>query len=293
MDDGLVERIVRESGVPGLVDVLAERLAPTDLRSLLLAVFRRRAATLSPADVLGRWERDRFVVPSPADPAALAELDLHAFSLLPPGWERVELSPVAPLGTSAALAGLSQDLAVTTTRGTEVLADSTVVLSLEAALRRRADRGRPVRLCATGRMLRGQPFEPPFRQHFRLLGLVAADRAGQELALLVEQVDFHLRVLAGRAPGLRLAFTDLDGSLGAEATEALAPRHPGVELAPEPDRRQGRGYYERACFAVYAGDGVMLVDGGFAPWTQLLLSDRRERLLVSGLGTEMLCTSFP
>jgi hypothetical protein len=44
-DDDILHRIEREAGVPGLVDVLAERLAPADLSSLLLEVFRRRAAT--------------------------------------------------------------------------------------------------------------------------------------------------------------------------------------------------------------------------------------------------------
>ena len=32
----IVERIEREAGVPGLVSLLAERLRPTDLQSLLL-----------------------------------------------------------------------------------------------------------------------------------------------------------------------------------------------------------------------------------------------------------------
>jgi hypothetical protein len=35
-----------------------------------------------------------------------------------------------------------------------------------------------------------------------------------------------------------------------------------------------------------------LIDGGFTTWTQLLLSNRKERLLISGLGTERLCSQF-
>ena len=39
----IIARILREAGVPELLEVLAERLSPTDLQSLLLEVYRRRA----------------------------------------------------------------------------------------------------------------------------------------------------------------------------------------------------------------------------------------------------------
>jgi hypothetical protein len=41
-----------------------------------------------------------------------------------------------------------------------------------------------------------------------------------------------------------------------------------------------------------AGDEFPLVDGGFTTWTQQLLSNAKERLLISGLGTELLCSRF-
>ena len=39
-----VDRVERQAGVPGLVDILSERIPPTDLQSLLMEVYRRRAA---------------------------------------------------------------------------------------------------------------------------------------------------------------------------------------------------------------------------------------------------------
>ena len=50
----------------------------------------------------------------------------------------VELSPVSPLGTINVLSGVHQNRVVATDRNTEVVADSTNSLALEAALRRRA-----------------------------------------------------------------------------------------------------------------------------------------------------------
>src|SRR5215218_9567481 len=162
MAGGLLDRIARESGVVGLLEALAERLAPTDLQSLLLEVYRRRAANQTPADLLSQYAHNRFTQRSAVDPRALAEVDRLAYSLASPPFDPIELSPVGPLGTSSVVAGISQNLAVATIRNTEVVSDSTNVLALECALRRRtalrsAGRARVrVKLCASHRLLRAQ-----------------------------------------------------------------------------------------------------------------------------------------
>ncbi len=46
-------------------------------------------------------------------------------------------------------------------------------------------------------------------------------------------------------------------------------------------------YYRGATFGVSVA-GVEVVEGGFVDWTQTLLSDRKERLVVSGIGIELL-----
>jgi hypothetical protein len=264
MDDPMLERIAREVGVPDLVDVLAERLAPTDLQSVLLAVARRRAAAASPSDVLRRYREDRFARPSDLDPGGLDELERTAVSMLPDGFDRIELSPVCPLGTSSALAGVPQDWVVATIRSGEVVSDSTNVLALEAALRRRAERARPVRLATTHRLLRAQPFDAPLTPHFRLLALCSAHRRGAEDELLAEHEAFYERFLSA----LDLGRVEIDRS----------PRKPG--------------YYAGATFGVSVS-GAEVVEGGFVDWTQRLLGDRKERLLVSGVGIEFLARIEP
>ena len=215
----------------------------------------------------------------------------------------VELSPVAPLGTIASIAGLDQNLVVSTIRNTEVVSDSTNVLALEGARRRRLDRRNPVKLCASQRLLRGQLYEPGWNPHFRLLGLCAAGRAGCELELVLEQLAFYLRLLASAntigldVGGLRVSLTALDeGSVAVRAAQQLATAFPDVGVELDPEREAGRGYYAGTCFHVHARratmDEVQLVDGGFTRWTQALLSDRKERLLISGLGSELVCSRF-
>lgn len=61
-------------------------------------------------------------------------------------------------------------------------------------------------------------------------------------------------------------------------------------------RFAGIGYYSTACFKISAENSVgtqfPLADGGLVPWTQSLLSSRKERLFISGLGTELLAANF-
>lgn len=304
MDDQITGRIARDLGIPDLVEVLGSRLAPTDLQSLLLAVYRRRAVELTPGDLLERYEGNAFSRPTAIDPLELVELDRLAFGLLPAGWERLELSPVCPLGTSSVLGNLSQNRAVATVRNTEVLSDSTNVLALECARRRRRERGSQIKLCASARLLRSQPYEDPFLPHFRMLGLVTAGRdTGSyrfEYEATVEHVDFYLRFLrlVGDlgivVDGLVVSLTGLGvmESLEAGVIEPLVRKHAGVEVRLDQDRQAGRGYYTGLCFAIHGAFGeherLQLVDGGCTDWTQVLLSDRKERLLISGMGTELL-----
>ena len=68
----IVDRIVAEAGVANLLEVLAERLSPTDLQTLMLAVYEKRSAERAAAQVLGDYERSRFFGACPLPRAAFA-----------------------------------------------------------------------------------------------------------------------------------------------------------------------------------------------------------------------------
>ena len=131
------ERIERELGIKGLTVLLAEQLAPTDLQSLLLEVYRLKAEQRSPAALLADYESNRFVRPSSVSPERLAEWERVALASLPDGFEALALAPVSPLGTSSAVGLVDQNRVVSTIRNSEVVSDSTNVLALECAVRRR------------------------------------------------------------------------------------------------------------------------------------------------------------
>lgn len=308
MAEGSLERIVRESGVPGLVELLAERLSPSDFQSLMLEVYRSRAAGLSPAELLARYDGNRFTAPSELDPAALAAFEQTAWSLLPAGYEALELGPLCPLGTCSVVATVDQNKVVSTVRNLEVVADSTNLLALECAVRRRsllrsrATRFDPVLLASSQRQVRAQALASPSHlAHFRLLALCAAGRDqgsfSFEAESLREQIGYLVSVIGetGSSREIAVALTDLNERRPALEAEVLLPlsrRFPEAGFRIDQDRESGRGYYVDACYKVYTGDGqggqIEVGDGGCTPWTRDLLSDRKERLVIAGLGVERL-----
>ncbi|MDA0179421.1 hypothetical protein OJ997_03865 [Solirubrobacter phytolaccae] len=318
----LLARIERDAGLPGLAEALAA-MAPSALRSVLLEATSGQAARRDPAGLLAQAGRDGTVRPEASDARVLHALDGHALDAAR-GFEAVELAPVAPLGTNAVLGGIAQNNVLSTVRNTEVLADPTAALALEAALRRRAGETGTVRLCAVGRVLRLQPLgdKPGYTPHFRLFGLVSAGRAtaehGFEVAALAEHVRVQLRLLAAvgldgevelsdtrlpRLEGMRgRAHDPVESSLVDEfpgdapvELQRLASALPGARF--DLHRPEGLGYYDgpmlRVCVTDAAGVRYAIGDGGLVDWTQRLLANRKERLVISGLGLGLLAARFP
>jgi hypothetical protein len=302
----ILRRIEREANVPGLVAVLAERLSPTDLTSLLLEVYRRRAAARAPRDLLVDHADNRFCRPAVVDARSLAEWDRLAFAALPSDFDVVELSPLAPLGVCSVVATVSQHRVVSTTRGVEVLSDGSNVLALECALRRRAGRNSredvQVKLAASARVVRAQQFEGARSfAHFRLFHLCSAGRDSGSSRFVIDALVEHvgiqltaLRAFLGDAVPLRVALTDLATH---ESSEPFAERlmtplrrdHIGVDVVIDQERESGRGYYRSVCFKLFArvaDEWLDIGDGGDVDWMEKLLSDRRERLFISGVGSE-------
>ena len=314
----ILRRIDRKLGTRDIADLLAGQLAPTDLQSLLLAVARRRAARTRPVEVLQRYERDRFVHPSAVDSRALLEVERRAQEQLPLGYELLTLSPVCPFGSVSALTSVDQHSVVATTRGSEVVSDPTNVLALECALRRRAlpaaqrgSQGR-VRLAAVHRALRAQVWnDPAFSQHFALLGLCTAGRDEGSFAFqfeaLLEHLRFYARLLGGVLPdvlaprGVRVELTPIGPEREADllriVIEPLAAEFPDASFSLNFGRERALDYYREVCLRItvetIAGELLELVDGGFTDWTQQLLGNRKERLLISGIGLERLAAAFP
>jgi hypothetical protein len=294
-------RVLARAGGPGVLDFLAG-LTASDFTSLMLEVARRRAAAQTPTTVLRRYRTDRFVRPATAQARQLRQTEDLLALQLPAEFELLTLSPLVPLGAHSSLATVSQDKVVTAIRACEVAADPTNALALEAAVRRRSAPGETVRLAAFQRVVRAQPTQAGYLPHFGLLGLATAGRDSGGHRFERKAVASHVRSLAAglTAAGFghcQLALTPLSAAgqaiAAAVATELAADR---VDVVTDDGRQSGRGYYRELCYKLNVpvrGQWREIADGGFADWVAKLIASSKERLLISGLGTELLTAMMP
>ncbi|MFB8024446.1 MULTISPECIES: hypothetical protein [unclassified Streptomyces] len=300
-----LRRVLRRHGGPELLDLLTDGMSGADLTTLLLEVFRRRADRRSPAEVMRRYRSDRFVAPAPVGFAALRRTEDALLSALPDGFEILVLAPVVPLAAHSAVASVDPRKVIATVRGSEVAADPTNALALEASLRRSrslaadARSGTPVRLAAFQRVVRAQHFgRAGMLAHFQILGLVTAGRDAGNQSFEHQQLTEHLRFAARASAAAGARHTRIRLTCLEEASRQVVDRvreecsaFPDVSVTEDPDRTTGRGYYRGICFKVFAGareDCPEVGDGGFVDWSQLLTGSRKERLLISGYGVDRL-----
>ena len=312
IDEKIIARIARQLAEGDVVDGLVEGLPPTDLQSLMLHVYRARSARRSPSEIMAQYERSLTLRPSAAHPRALIEVERMAFESAS-AFEALDLAPIAPLGINQVFGRIDQNNCLATVRNAEVMADPTTVKALECARRRRGGEKDTIRLCSRSRQLRLQPFDGPgFSPHFGLFSIVTAgrDRGGLmfETESLREQIGVYIELLR-RLTAAGYGFEDISinisdtardparlGRAEQEVLEPLARTAPYITFRLDHDREQGRGYYTGLCLSIYAtdptGQRCNLADGGFTDWTARLLSNSKERLLVSGMGIELIPKRF-
>lgn len=311
----IIRRIEREVGVSNLSGILVERIKPTDLQSLLLEVYKARVRRRNPRAIFSDYASNSFTLPSRCDPLLLLEWDRIAFSHLPDGFHAVELSPVSPLGSVSRMAPISQDWVFTTIRNIEVVADPTNILALECARRRQEitrsepTNGTPVNLACSHRVVRAQRYRSAGeRQHFRLLSLCSAGRSTGnlrfEIHAMTKHIRFYLEALRdflGSDIPLRVTITELspdshDDAILNDPIKNLKREFGNVGIRLEKVGNIGTEYYCKLRFHLHAipvkGHEMELVEGGDTNWTQKLLNNAKERLFISGIGSERLCENF-
>ena len=311
-DEKIIARIARKLADGDAVDGLARRLPPTDLQSLMLHVYRTRTAKRSPSDILAQYERSLMLKPSAADPRALIEVERMALESAA-AFEAVDIAPIAPLGVNQVFGRIDQNNCLATVRNAEVMADPTTTKALECARRRRTGEQDTIRLCSRSRQLRLQPYDGPgFSPHFGLFSMVSAGRDRGGLIFETESLREHIGVyveLLSRLSTVGYRFDDVVISISdtardeerlsraeQEVLEPLARASRHVTFRLDHEREQGRGYYTGLCLSINAtdptGQRCNLADGGFTDWTRRLLSNKKERLLVSGMGIELIPKRF-
>jgi hypothetical protein len=307
----ILQRILQKSNTPDLLEFLANKLSAADLQSLLMAVYRRRVININFGNVYRQFLTNRFVRSSLVEGKTFTDFDSTAFKLLPAGFESIELSPVAPLGCCSVIAPVNQNNIVSTIRNTEVCSDNTNVMALECVRRRRNNPHKTVKLCSSFRVLRAQKFsEPAAFAHFRVLSLCTSGRDrgnfGFEIESVTEHVQYYLNLIkysaqrgyhTDRTDVILTAFDKNKRSVVEnEIIQPLAKKNSRVRFDLDHNRTEARGYYVSFAYRIYVSDQsnqrFLIVDGGLADWTQKLLSSKKERLLISGFGSERFILCF-
>lgn len=209
------------------------------------------------------------------------------------------------------LAPVHQNNVVSTLRHSEVLADATNYLALESAVRRREalaeDPGsvREIKLASSSRVVRAQRFEfEGYTSHFKIFSLCTAGRGEKnlqfELRSMEQHVSFYFALIdkivdMKSVKNITLKVFDLDGDENSIFHRMMGnivrPRRK-TSLNIEKNSSFGQNYYRRLRFMINIinSDGLSLdyIDGGFTDWTSKLLGDKKERLLTSGAGAELM-----
>ncbi len=303
---------------------LSAELGGSELHAVLMHVMRGRARRRTPKDLLAQYRADAFCAPAPTDLRESVAVDGHLLAAAD-AFEAIELSPVAPLGVSSAVAQTGQNRVLSALRMTEVVSDPTNVLALECARRLRVNHDTPVHLVTSQRVLRAQPVPklPGHSQHFRIFVLASGAPEAKDHAFTVETFVLHIRTMLraldrleqhGYAFGARrvdILATSQRQALGDRIEEALGITTPANLLTSNPRTREPRTrepvkvvrtalehpYYSgglRYQIWVIAPDGseVPLVDGGAFDWLAKLAANRRAVYIATGAGAQLIAWRF-
>lgn len=309
----VLEHLIKKIGSPELINLLTDHLSGSELQTLLLYVFQQRTDRLKPNQILQSYQKNRFVHPSSVSASFFNKIDQLAYKVAS-NFEPLELSPLAPLGACSVLGPVSQNKVVSTARNNEILSDCTNIMALECASRRKQnkDRATNIHLCTSHRLVRAQSLlSAHHTAHFRVFTLCSAGKdTGHfkfEIIALITQLRFYLEFLqvlgqeGFHFEKITIKLTPLaknisESNVVTQIFEPLKVLFPAVTYSIFPERTSGRGYYRILCFKVSAvnkeGQVFDLADGGFTDWTQQLMSDKKERNLISGIGTELICKCF-
>lgn len=295
----ILQNIEEKLGLPRLIAQLDEKLSNSEINSLLMELFRRKATRLQPAELLRQFSQNRFCTPSPLETISLKQYEIewltHAQQA---GFQPVTLSPLAPLGSCAAMGPVHQNKVVSALRGTEVVADATNILALIIADAFQKERNGIKKYAATHRHVRGQYFtNPAFTAHFSVFCMATGGQDTGHYAFEYQQLTEHITTYADflskefdkDALTVKLYLKDQQTMFHEKLDDYI--QHLRNSYQVEVVHEAGSAYYQRVQFKIFLkhkGNSIDLADGGFVDWTQQLLQNRKQRLLISGVGIELM-----
>lgn len=311
MPSAIVRNILNRIGHPELAEVLSEKLSGTELNSLLLEVFSKRAKELTPPALLNLYQQNRFSKPADLPVVELRKMELDLLEIFQGHFfQPLELSPVATFGSCSVVGPVDQKKVISALRGTEVLADATNSIALHVCDLKQGKATSAgvltdkVRFTTIQRHVRSQQIAGKgFTPHFKIACLVTAGYDSGSFVFEKESLCEHIATMKSlylgyyKVDDLRFRFICRPGSY--PDTLELAHAIKAYVIDQDPDIRidiinspqKENSYYKGIQYKVdirVKGQTYEIGDGGFVDWTQQLLQNRKERMLSTGMGFDFM-----
>ena len=298
-----ITKILIEYGYENLISFLSDELTESELNSLLLDVFMNKSKLKKASQILKDYSENRFVKPSTIDPIANTEIELQILKILNKvGFEVMEFSPLAPFGTVSIHNTVHQNNVVSGLRRIEVVSDITNVLALEASKRTKEnskiDR---IDLASSHRQVRAQGFDNPnYTAHFKVIGLVTSwiDRGQykREEESIIKHIKTYVEIFRAvyglEINDLVLRLNVLANSDDIDFKRFMTKVEKCVEdLESETtyELNKTNEYYSILRFGIQIRSmDYPIVDGGFVNWISKFTQNKKQRILISGIGTELM-----
>ncbi len=297
----IINNILAKAGNKNLVNELANKLSQSEISTLLLALSKEVTNRNTPNDILNKYESNRFTKPSKLNPIRIKQVEILMLEMAETlGFSPILLSPASLLGSCSVIAKVDQNNVVSASRGLELISDSTNMLAIYLAneiKRKTIDNTKcPVHLSATCRATRAQmPKNDNALPHFGLFTLVSAGKdTGSyvfEKDAIAKHLEFYISYFRNKLGyklkvflNLRNGYTDKIGFVDRIYLH-LHESYPDIEFIINKEATNNN-YYKGVNFKISVND-IDIADGGFVDWTQKLLGNRKERLLISGTGIDL------
>lgn len=298
--DSLSKLLTEKSGYADLLNDLDKKISSSELNSLLLELFRKRAKKNSPEALLKQFEKNRFAQPARINTLDIIELELRCLRLAEQyNFKLITLSPLTSLGTSSVVGPVDQNNVVSALRGTEVISDATNVFALLIAREFKRNKVHPVLKYATAqRHVRSQSLSnPAFTPHFGLFCMASGglDKGNYsfEIENLFEHIHIHLSILGKEFEKeklmLKCYLKGENENLHLKLEKYIKELEPSLHTKIVTEKNPG-DYYKLVQFKFFLkqdGKEINLSDGGTVDWTQKLIPNKKHRLVISGIGTEL------
>lgn len=311
MSSSIVTKILQRIGHPELVRILSQELSGTELNSVLLELFNRQCEALTPSELLNRYQLNRFVKPSDLPVIELKKIEIDLLEIFEKhSFQPIELSPVTAFGSCSVVGPVDQKKVLTALRGTEVLADATNAIALHIGdLKQRkawttTKQTEKIRFGTIQRHVRTQQIDGKgFTPHFKIGCLVTAGYDSGSFTFEKESLGEHIVAMKAlyldyyKVDELRFRFLCRDTGypdsleLARQVKAHVVQQHPEVLISIIDRPEKENAYYQGIQYKVdirIKDKEYEIGDGGFLDWTQLLLQNRKERMLATGIGFDMM-----